>query len=48
MKLKNTKNFKMFGNLYAIEVYEDYSIKIKLIVDGIVDYILNGSDLPVE
>jgi len=47
MKLKNTKTFKLFGNLYVIEVYEDYSIEIKLIENGIVDYILHGSDLPI-
>ncbi len=48
MKLKKTKHFKILGNSYVVEVYEDYSIQIKLIHNGISDYILNGSDLPLR
>jgi len=47
-KLKKVKFFHVLGNKYAIEVSKDYSIKIKLIVNGMVDYILNGSDLPIK
>lgn len=39
------KRSKSNQEIYAIEKYSDGSEEIKLIIDGIVDYILNGSDL---
>jgi len=40
--------FNLMGNQYVSEVYSNYSIKIKQIVNGIVEYIKYGSDLEIE
>ena len=44
MKLKSVSYAKLNGYIYAIETYEDYSVKVVKIENGITNYILTGTN----
>ncbi len=44
-KLKKVHYFAIDGKLKAVEIYEDNSVRLVDIQDGMVNYILNGSEV---